>query len=121
MRVVMIALALVAALAARETSVAGTWNVESEVAGNAGSSVCTLAQQDNKITGKCTSENGGEQKVTGEIEGGKVTFRHAGEYNGEALTITYTGKFESATVLSGAVNVLPYNVDGTFKATKKAE
>ena len=120
MNAVLMALTMAAALAAGDTSITGTWNLDSEVMGNAGSAVCTLAQEGKKITGTCVT-NGAEQKVTGEIDGDKVTFSHGGDYNGEALTITYTGKFESDTVLSGAVNVLPYNVDGTFKATKKKE
>jgi hypothetical protein len=121
MNVVLMAVTLAAALATGDTSVTGTWNLQSEVAGNTGSAVCTLAQDGNKITGKCTMGDNTEQKVTGEVDGDKVTFSHGAEYNGEALTVTYSGKLESATVLSGNVNVQPYNVDGTFKATKKTE
>ena len=72
----------------------------------------------NKVAGKCTVE-GVAQDVTGEIADQKVTFQHGGEYNGEALTITYSGTFESATSLTGEVNVKPYDVGGTFKAKKK--
>jgi hypothetical protein len=49
----------------------------------------------------------------------RVTFKHGGEDNGEALTVTYARTFESATALRGDVNVLPFDVSGMFKAEKK--
>jgi hypothetical protein len=101
-----------------DKSVAGTWSLETEVMGYPGSAVCALAQEGGKITGKCTSD-GVDRPVTGEIAGGKVTFQHASEYNGEALTIIYSGTFDSDTTLAGAMTVRPYEVTGTFKAKKK--
>ena len=114
-------LAILAATAmalAADNSITGTWDVQTEVMGNQGSAVCTLKQDGNKVTGKC-SIGGTDQDVTGEITEKKVTWKHAAEYNGETLTITYLGTFESATSLAGDVNVLPFDVTGTFKAKKK--
>jgi hypothetical protein len=88
--------------------------------GYQGSADCTLKQEDNKITGTCTS-GGTVQGVTGEITDEKVTFRHASEYEGQALTLTYTGKFESPTALAGELYVQPFDVGGTFRGTRKAE
>jgi hypothetical protein len=118
MRIVVMAVLVAGALAAAENSVTGTWDVQTEVMGNAGSAVCTLTQDGEKIGGKC-AVSGKDWTVTGEIAGEKVTFKHDGEYEGQSLTITYAGKFESATVVSGDVNVQPFEVAGTFKATRK--
>jgi hypothetical protein len=101
-----------------DRSVAGTWSLETEVMGYTGSAVCALAQEGGKITGKCTSE-GVDRPVAGDIAAEKFTFQHASEYNGEALTIIYSGTFDSDTTLAGAMTVRPYEVSGTFKAKKK--
>jgi hypothetical protein len=110
--------AAAAMTAAPERSVTGTWSLESEVMGYAGSAVCTLKQEGSKVMGKCTSE-GTDQAVTGEVEGQKVTFQHASAYNGEPLTIIYSGTFDSDTSLAGAMTVKPFEAVGTFKAKKK--
>ena len=118
MKLLLILLAGAGIAMAADNSVTGTWDVQTEVMGNEGSAVCTLKQDGGKITGKCVF-NGAEQDVTGDATEQKFTFQHGGEYNGEALTITYSGSFESATILSGELNVKPYDVSGTFKAKKK--
>jgi hypothetical protein len=121
MKAFVLALAFASALATGgDPMVSGTWEIKSEVMGYPGAEVCTLTQDGKAIAGKCTSEDKSHE-VTGEIAGENVTFKHAGDYQGQPLTITYTARFESDAVLSGAVNVLPYDVNGTFKATKKAE
>jgi hypothetical protein len=120
MRPFAMAVAVFAVVLAGDISVTGRWDVQTEVMGNAGSAVCALKQEGSKIAGTCNM-GGADQAVTGEIADQKVTFRHAAEYNGQTLTIIYNGKFESATVLSGEVNVQPFEVGGTFKATKRAD
>ena len=120
MKVFWIALAAAGACLAADNSINGTWDVQIEVMGNQGAAVCTLKQDGNKVTGKC-NQSGTDQTVTGEVADQKITFQHGADYNGQALTIVYSGKFESATVLSGDVNVQPFDAGGTFKATKKAE
>ena len=111
-------LAATAMALAADNSITGTWDVQTEVMGNGGSAVCTLKQDGNKVTGTCSS-GGADRVVTGEITEKKVVWKHAAEYNGEALTITYSGTVESATSMAGDVNVLPFDVNGTFKARKK--
>jgi hypothetical protein len=70
------------------------------------------------VTGKC-SIGGTDQDVTGEITEKKVIWKHAAQYNGETLTITYSGTVESAASMAVEMNVLPFDVTGTFKAKKK--
>jgi len=120
MRLLAMTVAVFSILLAADNSVTGTWDVQTEVMGNAGSAVCALKQDGNKISGTCTM-GGADQAVTGEIADEKVSFKHAAEYNGQALTIIYTGKFESATALAGEVIVQPFEVAGTFKATRKGQ
>lgn len=113
-------LAAVAVAAQADRSMTGTWSLETEVMGYAGSAVCALVQEGNKITGKCASE-GVDRPVTGEISSGKYSFQHASEYEGQALTIVYAGTLESDTALAGSMTVQPFDVAGTFKAKKQEQ
>lgn len=115
-----IALAAAAVTLAADNSISGTWDVQTDVMGNPGSAVCTLKQDGNKVTGKCAI-GGTDQDVTGDVADQKITFKHGAEYNGQPLTILYSGKVDSATALSGEVNVQPFDANGTFKAAKRAE
>jgi hypothetical protein len=118
MKFLLMMLAATTVTLAGDKSITGTWEVQTEIMGNENMTVCTLTQDSNKVTGKCTV-NGADQAVKGEITDQKVTFQHGGEYNGEALTIIYSGTFDSPTALTGEVNVQPFDVSGTFKAKKK--
>jgi hypothetical protein len=118
MKFFLMILAAATVAAGAERSITGTWSLETEVMGNTGSAVCTLKQEENKLTGKCNL-SGTDQPVTGEIDGQKVTFQHGSTYNGEALTLVYSGAFDSDTTLAGVLTVKPYEVSGTFKAKKK--
>ena len=112
----LLAAAMIQAPASR--TIAGTWSLDTEVMGYTGSAVCALAQEGSKIAGKCTSE-GVDRPVTGEIAGGKYSFQHASEWEGQALTIVYSGTLDSDTALAGSMTVQPFDVAGTFKAKKK--
>jgi hypothetical protein len=103
---------------AADASITGTWQVETEVMGNPGSEVCTLKQDGNKVTGKCTLDDT-DHEVTGEVKDQKVTWKHDAEYNGQTLTITYSGTFQSASSIAGDVDVEPFGASGTFTAKKK--
>jgi hypothetical protein len=95
----------------------GSWKIEVDVAGEAHSGTCSIMQDGEKLAGTCKVE-GGEQALTGEVKGQKVTWSHKGEYNGEALTATYKGTIESPTSVKGDIDVQPFDVAGTFTATK---
>jgi hypothetical protein len=58
--------------------------------------------------------------VTGEVKEGKVTFSHGGEYEGQALTITYSGTLASPAALKGTIDVQPFAASGTFSAAPAA-
>jgi hypothetical protein len=111
-------LALLAVLhaAAVADPITGTWHITGDVVGNPLDEVCTIKQDGTKLTGSCSLAGGQASELTGEVKDGKITFSHGAEYNGDALTITYSATATSATELKGTVNVLPYDVDGVFSA-----
>lgn len=100
-------------------SLTGTWRVAGDVMGNPIHELCTLAQAGTKLTGTCKNTDAPDARpfdVTGEVKDGRVTFSHGGDYQGQALTIAYTGTLSSPTELKGTVDVQPFGVGGTFTA-----
>jgi hypothetical protein len=95
----------------------GEWTITGEVEGVSVNEVCALAQTDAKVTGSCAGM-GKKWDTTGAVEGKKVTFSHAGEYNGDPLTLTYTGILGDDGTLKGSIDVDPMNVSGVFSAKK---
>lgn len=98
-------------------ALSGTWKIEADVAGETHSGTCKLEQAEEKLSGSCKLESG-EVALTGEVKGKTVTWSHKGEYNGEALTANYKGTVESPTMVKGDLDVQPFDVSGTFTATK---
>jgi len=102
-----------------QTITTGTWTISGDIQGYPLNETCDLIVQDKSLTGSCKGP-GEAHDVTGTIDGGKVTFKHGGEYNGAPLTLTYTGTVSDQGVVSGIVDVDPMSASGTFTA-KKAE
>lgn len=98
-------------------SVAGTWTVKADVSGNQSESNCTFTQKDADLTGSCTSDRG-TVMVTGKVEGKTVNWQFDTQYEGQTLTVYYSGTPQSAEKMSGTINVQPMNVSGDFTATK---
>ena len=95
----------------------GVWLISGDIMGHPLKEICTLNVQENSLTGSCKGENKAYD-VTGTIYGGKIVFRHGGEFNGVELTDTYTGTMSDDGVLSGSVNINPMSVSGTFTAKR---
>ena len=102
--------------AAPADSINGSWQIKGDVSGSPLNTVCEIKQTGAAITGVCTSDQGVKQPITGDVKEGTITFKHGGDYQGTELTITYSGKLESPTKLSGTVDVAPFSVSGTFTA-----
>ena len=98
-------------------SVAGTWTVRADVSGNQSESNCTFTQKDADLNGSCTSDRG-TVMVTGKVDGKTVNWQFDTQYEGQTLTVYYSGTPQSADKLSGTINVQPMNVSGEFTATK---
>ena len=128
----LLSLALVAALgsaiphappAGTADSVSGTWRIAGDVVGNPVNEVCTLRQAGAAVSGSCRAAdvaNAKVQDVTGEVKDGQLTFRHGGDYQGTAITLTFTSTTATAKELKGTIDVQPFGVNGTFSAVPAA-
>ncbi len=98
-------------------SVAGRWTVHADVSGNQSESNCTFTQKEADLTGSCTSDRG-TVMITGKVEGKTVGWQFDTQYEGQTLTVYYSGTSQSAEKITGTINVQPMNVSGEFTATK---
>jgi len=92
----------------------GSYKLHSSIAGTDTEETCSLSQTDNQRTGSCKSDTG-EIKLTGTVDGKKVTFKVNAEYNGEPLTVTYSGTLDDSGTVQGDADVEPMGVTGEFK------
>ena len=118
----LLTLSLLAALNAplAADSVSGPWRVKGEVGGTPLNSRCTLVLAGTTISGSCAGEQGAPKAVTGDVKDGKITFQHGGDYQGQAITVIYSGTLESAA-LKGTITVKPFDVSGEFAATREPQ
>jgi hypothetical protein len=115
---VLVSAAAVLVSAADNPSISGKWKVHTSVAGNDSDADCSFTQKDIAITGSCTTDQG-DVKITGKAEGSKITWSYNADYNGTALTVSYSGIVDAATSkIAGSVSVDPFGVDGDFTATQ---
>ena len=105
---------------AATSSLTGTWTLEQDIAGNASSAPITFKQDGEKLNGTMKGPDAKELPVKGEVKGDKVTWEYGTEYEGNPLTIKFSGTVDASGKISGAVEVSPMGVEGTFTA-KKAE
>jgi hypothetical protein len=99
-------------------SVAGSWTLSTNVQGNTGSPTCTFKEDAGKITGTCSAPNNTQSEVSGEVTDTKVTFRYNIEWEGNPLTLVFTGTLDSDTTMKGTMEVQPMGVPGEFTAKK---
>lgn len=94
------------------------WRIRGDVAGNPLNQLCTVRVEGAKLSGSCEMQ-GKSYPLTGEVRDDRVTFQHGGEYEGQSLTIVYSGTAVSAEEVRGTVTVQPYSVSGNFVATQE--
>ncbi|MCU1321051.1 MAG: hypothetical protein JWM43_700 [Acidobacteriaceae bacterium] len=102
-------------------AVSGAWTITGDVQGYPINETCNFTQDakdKDKLTGTCKNAEGKTFDTTVTIVDQKVTFVHAGEYEGQPLTLTYIGSYSEKGELSGVINVAPLGYDGTFTAKK---
>ena len=99
-------------------SLTGPWRITGDIAGNPISTVCTFTQDGAKLGGSCVRAQAPDQKLplTGELKDGKVRFEYGVDFQGQTLTIVYTGSFASPRELKGTVEAQPAAVTGSFTA-----
>jgi len=115
-----LALTLISSAApqAQPASVGGTWTVRADISGNQSESSCTFTQKESDLTGTCNSDRGAVM-VTGKVDGKTVNWQFDTQYEGQTLTVYYSGTSQSEEKITGTVNVQPMNVSGEFTAAKK--
>ena len=102
-------------------AVPGLWTISGDVQGYPINETCTFApdpKDKDKITGPCKNAEGKIFDTTVTIVDQRVTFVHGGEYQGQALTLTFIGTYSDKGELAGVINVAPLGYDGTFTAKK---
>jgi|GEM_PF-1498049 len=104
-----------------QPAVPGDWTIDGDIQGYTLHETCTFTQANDKISGPCTNADGKTYDTTVTITDQKVVFVHAGEYEGQALTLTFTGALNNKGELAGDIYVDPLAVDGTFTARKTAK
>jgi hypothetical protein len=116
---IFLGLTIVATAAAQTppASVAGAWTVRADVSGNQSESHCTFTQKEAALAGSCDGERG-TVTITGKVEGKTVSWQFDTPYEGQTLTVYYSGTSQSADKITGTINVQPMNVSGEFTATK---
>jgi len=119
MKTLLTAILLSAGLLSTHGDVSGDWTIVGDVQGVPINDVCTLVQTDGKLAGSCTLQDK-KYETTGSVDDRKVVIKHGGEYNGDPLTLTYTGVMADDGSFSGSIYVDPMAVDGSFSAKKKA-
>lgn len=118
MKHLLLALIMSAALtaqAADEPSMQGPWKLHSSISGYESDLDCSFTQDGAEFSGTCKSDTG-ELKVTGKVDAGKIVFAYKTIYQGDELTVTHTGKAETAGKVVGTVAVDPIGVGGDFTA-----
>jgi hypothetical protein len=104
---------------AAPASVAGTWNLATNVAGNTGTPTCTFKQEAEKVTGTCTSgTNNTPSEASGEVTDTKITFRYVIDWEGQPLTLIFSGTLDTPTEMKGTLDVQPVGVAGDFTGKK---
>lgn len=100
-------------------SINGKWKIDTVMAQES-DSTCTFTQKETELTGACEGDNG-KFNITGKVEGNKVTWSYKTDYNASPLTISYQGKLEFDSKMSGSTSVAEMSLDGDFTAVKDTE
>jgi hypothetical protein len=115
----LLTLALLSALntAPAADSLPGRWQITGDVMGNPVKAICVIKQDGAALTGNCSDDSNEPHPLTGDAKDGKVNFQYIVDYQGQPLTIVYSGSFATPTQIKGTIDVKPMGATGTFTAT----
>jgi hypothetical protein len=106
------------AFAQAPADVAGTWTTQTEVQGIAVNETCHFTEAaDGALSGICET-SAGKYKLTGKVTGTSVNFSHPANYQQEDMTVSFFGKLDEPTSVSGSIDMQPLNAGGTFAMKK---
>jgi hypothetical protein len=103
--------------AAATDSIPGRWQITGDVAGNPVRSICVITQTGTALSGNCSDDSNEPHPLTGEVKDGKITFQYSVDYQGQPLSIVYSGTLSSPPQIKGTIEVKPMGAMGTFTAT----
>lgn len=93
----MCALLALTSLAAFAADITGKWT--SEATGKGGPQTFTFTQDGDKLTGKVEGGRGGAVDISnGKVDGDNVSFEVVREFNGNSITIKYSGTVSDTTM-----------------------
>lgn len=111
--------AFVGAQGEKKVDVTGSWALEVKTdAGGTTTPSVTLKQEGEKLTGHYSSQNFGEQELTGTVKGNEIKFSFTADAQGTQLTVAYTGTVKSKDAIEGTVD-LGGLAQGTFTAKRQ--
>lgn len=104
---------------ARAADISGTWECSVDLEGGPQNVKNTFVfkQQGEQLTGTQSGELGGDHDITGTVRGNRVVFGFEAIHKGQTLKFTYTGTIESATKMTGTLD-MPKG-PGKWTAAKK--
>src|SRR4051812_20138241 len=103
-------LALVSALntAPAADTIPVTWEITGDVVGNPVKATCVIKQAAAALTGNCTmAGSNAALPLTGEAKDGKMSFQYEMDYQGQPITLVYSGSLETPALLKGTIDVKP--------------
>ncbi len=113
-------LALLSAGAAFAVDFSGAWDAEVELDAGSGVASFVFRQAGTKLTGTYSGMLG-EAKVTGSVEGTRVTWSfESAAGGGDKMKVTYTGRLSEDGTIQGECTYGNLG-KGTFKASRKNE
>ena len=101
--------------ASADNGLAGEWKINAKGAGKETVRSCSITQKDAELSGACDQ---GKSKLTGKVEGNKVTLTVSADSEGGAVTLLHNGTVEDASTIRGTVTAVEFSVDGDFVATR---
>ena len=108
-----------AATAVLPADITGRWLTQTEVQGIAVNETCDVVQaKDGSLTGSCET-SGGIFKLTGKVTGTAVNLSHPAAYQGQDSTVSFFGKLDDDTTISGSLDLQPLNAGGSFAMKKQ--
>ena len=107
---------LLALPVAAQTNVTGKWVLDVQTDAGSGTPTLSLKQDGEKLTGHYTGQLG-DVDVTGTIKGNEFTFGFAGDVQGQAIKVTYTGTVDKDT-MKGTLDISGM-ATGTFTGKKQ--
>ena len=100
----------------KPVDVSGNWALTVETSAGTGNPSVEFKQDGETLTGNYSSQVFGEQKVTGTIKGNAITFGFKASFQGNDVTVTYTGTVDGSA-MKGKVALSGLG-EGTFTGKK---